>query len=376
MSWSRLVRNWLGMFVFFAFLGDYGFAGNFVVTIVSPVEGGAVPEEFIIVARIMDNGGYPFTEEGKQRWVEATLKNKGRQIIAQLPLRDHGQGTDKRRGDGEWSTPAILRLDEGQYRLIITVQRGDERYSHAAQFTVSYKAGRNEIFKGARSEADPKRLETRVEALTKSVRTLEGTAKGSWPVGLYIMAAVILGLAGIQIFLLSRHFWIQRSKGAQMEQVAEENKEDAALPSTGSEKWRPLFGGIETIQNAATMISRDLSSTFRANQQLKDQAMQVAEELIGLYRSVDVLNSPATQALKNHLGGVLKKAGVETWLPLVGEPAPEGCEQRPDPKSSAQYGVVSAVLQPGFRIYQGNETVVLVKPVVSVAMSTQEGAKL
>lgn len=364
---SISTRFWFWVFLLIAFPVGYAAAGQCVVTMVSPVEGSAVPPELTIMARITD-GGYPFTEAGEKRWVEATLRDRTGQTLAQLPLRDNGQGADRRRGDGEWSAPAVLHLSEGYHRLIITVQRGSERQFHVVQFTVSSGTDQGEVSKHTVNEASPERQSGSIDALTKSMRRIEENAAGvSGFAGLYIICAAILGLCGIQAFLFLRQFQAQRSINTRAEQSAGEQQQGSPPSSPGGEKWRPLFGGVETIQNAVTGISRDLSATFRANQQLKDQAMHIAEELISLYRSVDALNSPATQALKMHLGRVLNKAGVEIWAPLVGEPAPEGCEQRPDLESSAQGGTVTAILQPGFRMRQDKESVVLVKPVVSVA---------
>jgi hypothetical protein len=229
---SRSIRFWFWMFLFFAFPVEYAAAGQCVITMVSPVEGVAASPEFMIVTRITD-GGYPFTEAGEKRWVEARLRDGRGQTIAALPLRDHGGGADRRRGDGEWTAPAILHLAEGNYQLFITVQRGGEKQSHAMTFRVSSKTGIGASTQTL-NEASQELIASRMEALTKGMRRLEeNLTQGGRLVGLYIICALILALGGIQVLLFLRQLRIQRSKSIREEQVTKAPEQDAPSPSGG-----------------------------------------------------------------------------------------------------------------------------------------------
>jgi hypothetical protein len=71
------------------------------VTFVSPGAGATVSPEVSVAIRIAEDGR-PFTKAGVRRWAQATIWNQRGQVVAQLPLRDNGQGSDQVRGDGEF----------------------------------------------------------------------------------------------------------------------------------------------------------------------------------------------------------------------------------------------------------------------------------
>jgi len=143
------------------------------------------------------------------------------------------------------------------------------------------------------------------------------------------------------------------------------------------EKWRALFGAMETAQAAISTIRGDLSVTYQTHQAVMDRLVRLVSELVSLSQSLasaDALAGPAVQTLKSHLANLLADAGVERWEPSVGLPAPPECEQRPDPTNdSAPPLSVTAVLTPGFRLRHAGGWIVLVQPVVAVATGSCRG---
>lgn len=351
------------------------------VTSASPADGATVSSDVSIMVRIAEDGR-PFTEAGARRWAQATVLNQRRQTVAQLPLRDHGQGSDRRRGDGEWTATAHLRLPDGQYRLAVAVQRGEERFLHETSFAVSAThaptlASAPEARVGA--GADMTGVEARMGELAAQVRALVARPPSEARSVLFVALGSLLVLSTIFALVLAIWFWMRRLAPAAAAAPAGAGAPEPTPSGPAGEKWRPLFGALESVLAAVTAMRKDLSSTFQAQQTLLDQRVRLASELVSLSQSlasVDALAAPEAQALKAHLCTLLDEAGVESWAPAVGGPAPEQCEQRPDPESrSAPPLSVTAILRPGFRMHHGDGWIDLVPPVVAVATGTRREEK-
>ncbi len=376
------LRGWVRVVLLYLSLATQAAAAeSLIVTFASPAAGATVSSDVSIMVRIVEDGR-PFTEAGARRWAQATVLNQRGQTVAQLPLRDHGQGSDRRRGDGEWTATAHLRLPDGQYRLAVAVQRGEERFLHETSFAVSAThapppAAAPEARVGA--GADLAGVEARIGELAAQVRALAARPPSEARSVLFVAVGSLLVLSAIFALVLAIRLWTRRPAPAAAEEETGDGPSQQAPSQGQGEKWHPLFGALESIQTAARGIAKDLSSTFQAHQRLADQWVRLASELVSVSQSlasVDALAAPEARALKAHLRTLLSEGGVEPWEPPVGGPAPPECEQRPDPEShSAPPHTIMAVLAPGFRMRHGDGWIVLVRPVVAVATGTRREEK-
>jgi len=384
---ARTAKQWMAMVPLCLSLGTQAVATEpLTVTFSVPAADATVSSDFSIAIRITE-GSRPFTEAGARRWVQATVRKRGGQTVAQLPLRDHGQGSDRLRGDGEWTASTRIHLPDGQYSLAILIQRGDERYLPKTSFAVSTahappSATTGEA--GASAGADLARVDARLGELAAQMQALadRAPASGGRPDGGTVLLGVvvsILALSAILALVLVIRLWMRRPTPVVAGARSGASTPQPTPPGSAEEKWRPLFRALESLQTAVTEMRKDLSGTFQVHQVLMDQRKHLAEELVSLSQSlasVDTLAAPATQGLKAHFRHLLAEAGIEAWEPAVGVLAPPDCEQRPDPEDrSAPPQSVTEVLMPGFRMRHGEGWIVLVRPVVAVATGTQGGGQ-
>ncbi len=375
------------------------------VVFVSPAADATVAPDISVTIRIAEDG-QPFAQTGERQSVMATIL-KREQTVAQLPLYVDGQQSDRLPGDSEWTAPLRVRLPDGEYSVVVAIERGEEHYERQASFAVSSSQSlpsglTQQDVAIAQGELDG--IEARLDELVAQVETLAARPspqEGRSGTGASLLGVMVwvLALVTIAALVLATWLWMRRPGLAK----------GVASASSAGEKWRPLFGalaslqtairgiekdvsttsqthqmmmdqwvrvageGLTSLQTAVSGIERDLSVTFQTHQAMMDQRVRVAGELVSLSQSlasVDTLTAPAAHALKAHLQDLLAKAGVESWEPATGLPAPPECEQRPDRENrSAPPLTVTAVLAPGFRMHRGDGWIVLVRPVVSVASS-------
>jgi hypothetical protein len=334
-------------------------AERLALTCLAPAEGSEVAPDVLIVARISEDGR-PFTEAGQRRWAQAVVFDQKGQPAAQVPLRDHGRGHDRERGDGEWSATSRLLLQKGSYRLRLIVQRGEERFSRECPFAVSAAAQQMPAERLSAVEARLAKLATLVEGLPARLPPPKSQAP-LWALLLSVVLAAWLGMG------IAWAVWLRRRAPA----VSSTSGPAPPAEAVASAKWRSLFDSLKALETTVAEIRKDLSGTFQAHRRLSDQQAELAGELVGLLQSlasVETLSAPHTRALQSQLDELLRRAGVERWVPVVGDPAPPECEQRPDTSNpSAPPFCVTQVLRPGFRMRQGEEWVTLVRPVVAVA---------
>jgi hypothetical protein len=222
-------------------------------------------------------------------------------------------------------------------------------------------------------------VEARMGELAAQVRALVARPSSEARPVLFVALGSLLVLSAIFALVLAIWFWMRRLAPAAAAAPAGTGAPEPTPSGPASEKWRPLFGALESVLAAVTAMRKDLSVTFQTHQKLADQRVRLASELVSLSQSlasVDALAAPEAQALKAHLRNLLDEAGVESWEPPVGYPPPPECEQRPDPENSSTPPLsVTKVLRQGFRMRHGDGWIHLVPPVVAVATGTRREEK-